>query len=119
MSREQACALVLAALRQRWPQAKFQVNEELVLEREFGWILALDVMASDDPTIPRLVAVNKTSGQAICTTRPVTSAEFAKNFEGLLLRSRFAAGNWCLTMGGRPEDLGKDLRAEGLYELTL
>jgi hypothetical protein len=122
LSIDQAYDRVLAALHQRWPGASFQIRRESILEREYGWVLPVEHSLLDDETIPCLIAVNKTSGQAVCTARTYPPEEFSNVFEQFLLRTRAAGMNWCLTMSGHART-GADIvfadqtKAAGLFEL--
>ena len=121
LSIDQACDRVLSGLHQRWPEASFQISRESILEREYGWVLPVEHSSLDDQTIPCLIAVNKTSGQAVCTARPYPPEEFSKVFEEFLLRSRAAGTNWCSTMSGYGSKanvtLADQTKAAGLFEL--
>jgi hypothetical protein len=125
----QARERVLARLAVRWPKVSFRDSEDQTLVCRFGWIFMVEVTAvgrlsdlSHATSIPRLVLVNKTSGQTIATSRSYTAREFAKVFEGLLARSQANARNWCLTLdahlGDPPRGIAETARAAGLEELT-
>jgi hypothetical protein len=105
---DQARQRVLSALAERWRNASFRVRDDATLVREYGWVFTLEVDIADkknaltnEAAIPCLALVNKTSAQAVSTSRAYSPEQFAKVFEGLLARNRTRAGNWCLTMDGR------------------
>ena len=68
-------------------------------ERAFGWVFQVtDGNVATSATLPRLVIVNKTSGQVVASHTEYEVEQFVRLYEKLLSQNQARGQGWCGTL---------------------
>lgn len=120
--------LVLARLQCRFPSAQLELEEATPGDLLFGWVFSVSAVAelnsNSTQSIPRLVIVNKYSGQVVASSVEPKLEEFVKRYEKLLAHNQRANSQWCGTPGvalpwrwWRRQTVAEQAKEGGFYEI--
>ncbi len=99
LTRLQAEELIITRLRFGRESDQLSVVECPGAERAFGWVFQVTGGdAATSATLPRLVIVNKTSGQVVASRTEYKVEQFVRLYEKLLSQNQARSRGWCGTL---------------------
>ncbi len=125
LTRLQAEELIITRLRFGRESDQLSVVECPGAERAFGWVFQVTGSdAATSATLPRLVIVNKTSGQVVASRTEYEVEQFVRLYEKLLSQNQARSQGWCGTLPltfpwslWRKRTVAKRAKDGGFYEI--
>lgn len=91
--------LIIARLSSGAASGQISVVECAGAEHTFGWVFQVSGdHAATGATLPRLVIVNKTSGQVVASRTEYEVGQFVRRYEQLLAQNQARSQGWCGTL---------------------
>lgn len=125
LTRLQAKELILARLSSGGESDELSVVECPGAEHAFGWVFQVTGgNAATSATLPRLVIVNKTSGQVVASHTEHEVEQFVRLYEKLLSQNQASSQGWCGTLPlpfpwslWRKRTVAERAKDDGFYEI--